>query len=439
MALFWGFPKLSKWVGGLWPNSVGSSEHFRLINGRWEESWGACYIQSFLFWLWGIHAHWRWASGLIQHSCPWALWCFILHSCTERNAIKLYQIKVPYKVTHTNNVRKILIKLKITCHSSTCLKLLPHFNLKRMNRYCNLCRQILHLYKSDQVCTGDKKSHTMSLAWPSILLNYKLYSCGLTVALADAITNTKWRLQNIPSGPPLQKGCRPWALSPSEAQMQSSKKPMRESNTFENNVFFSSDKLLPFPSLSAGKSNSTNSVYLLKRQLLSHLSSAGHSHATDLPSVHLLETQFCLCPDSPLRTEKYLMSMLLKTSSLSTQIHCLYGLYVLHTCDFQLFSSQESHSPKEVPSPMWLDQSDLRPLGNNSYMPWDHWVSCRGTACYLHTHLACDNPDKITATNQDCFLRLWPFSLHLFSQVPSFMPCLWKSSTPAVVLTGRQG
>lgn len=65
----WGFPKLSKWVGGLWPNSVGSSEHFRLINGRWEESWGACYIQSFLFWLWGIHTLWRWASGLIQHSC----------------------------------------------------------------------------------------------------------------------------------------------------------------------------------------------------------------------------------------------------------------------------------------------------------------------------------------------------------------------------------
>lgn len=63
---------------------------------------------------------------------------------------------------------------------------------------------------------------------------------------------------------------------------------MGESNTFENNVgFFSSHNLLPFPPLRAGKSNNTNSVYLLKRHLLSHLPSAGYSHTTALPSVQL--------------------------------------------------------------------------------------------------------------------------------------------------------
>lgn len=143
---------------------------------------------------------------------PWALWCFILHSCTEGNAIKLYQIKVPYKVTHTNNLRKILIKLMMTCHPSTCLKLLAHFNLKRMIRYCNLCRQILHLYKSDQVCTGDKKSHTMSLAWPSISLNYKLHSCGLHNSTGRWYCKHKMKTAEHPKWATFTKGLQ--ALSP---------------------------------------------------------------------------------------------------------------------------------------------------------------------------------------------------------------------------------
>lgn len=109
-----------------------------------------------------------------------------------------------------------------------------------------------------------------------------------------------------------------------------------------------------------------------------------------------------------------------------------------HIFDFQLFSSRESHSPKEVASPMV--PGPVRPMAPLAVaLACPKSIGCLAEALFVIHILTLPViiPDTITATKQGCFLIFSPFLL--FGRVPSFLPCLWKSSASAVVLTGRQG
>lgn len=178
---------------------------------------------------WGIHT-----LEMSLWAGPWALWCFILHSCTEGNAIKLYRILVPYKVSYTNNLRKILNKLQMTCHPSTCLKLLVFFNHKRMIRYCKFCRQILHLYRPEQVCAEDKKSHTTP-QHDQVYIELKTLVLWASQHHWQILLQTQNENCRTPQMSHLNQSA---AGQVSEALMQPWEKLMGESNTFENNVGF---------------------------------------------------------------------------------------------------------------------------------------------------------------------------------------------------------
>lgn len=116
--------------------------------------------------------------------------------------------------------------------------------------------------------------------------------------------------------------------------------------------FFSSINLLPFSPLTAGTSNSTNPVYLLKRHFLSHLLSAGYSHTTTLPSVHLSLRQHFVSALIPLwELRDTLCPCYLKHPHFPPRYTACMAC-MDHIFDFQSFSTWESHSPKEVASPM---------------------------------------------------------------------------------------
>lgn len=153
-----------------------------------------------------------------------------------------------------------------------------------MISYCNLCRQILHLYGSGQVCAGDKKPHTTSPAWPSTLLDYKLCSCGLHGSTGRCYCKHKMKTTEHSKWGTFTKGLQARFL---RLWCNLQKSWWERVIPLKRMGFFSSINLLPFSPLTAGTSNSTNPVYLLKRHFLSHLLSAGYSHTTALPSVHL--------------------------------------------------------------------------------------------------------------------------------------------------------
>lgn len=205
---------------------------------------------------------------------------------------------------------------------------------------------------------------------------------------------------------------------------------MGESNTFENNVGFFSN-LLPFPPLTAGKNNSTNSVYLLKRHLLSHLPSAGYSHTTALPSVQLSSRHSFVSALSPLwELRDTLCPFYLKHPHFPARYTaCMACMYYTRVISSTSAPRRVTALKKWLPL-VWTSQT-YGTLAAALTCPES--IGCLAEALMVIYMLTVPViiPDKITVNKQGCFLRLWPFSLFLFSQVPNQIKCLWKSSTSA--------
>lgn len=103
----------------------------------------------------------------------------------------------------------------------------------------------------------------------------------------------------------------------------------------------------------------------------------------------------------------------------------MYYILVISSCS----APKRVTALKKWLAPWCLGQSDLQSLGSSSHMPWEHWVPCRGTACYLHAHLACDNPRQDHSEQTRLFLK----SLALFSspfqssaQFPALSPQIFN-------------
>lgn len=97
---------------------------------------------------------------------------------------------------------------------------------------------------------------------------------------------------------------------------------------------------------------------------------------------------------------------------------CMYYILVISSCS----APRRVTALKRWLPPWCLDQPDLQPLSSSSHMPWEHWVSCRGTACYLHAHLACDNPRQNHSDQTRLFLRvlgLFPSPFQSSAQFPA--------------------